>query len=66
MPPSSPPLLCLFPVGKTATHMQDPFEKRPADTAVITIARTIEIYLKELLGEGEYPETYDAGKFYQL
>jgi ion channel-forming bestrophin family protein len=36
---------------KTAVHMADPFANRPTDTAMTAIARTIEIDLRELLGE---------------
>lgn len=65
------PLLVLlssafFLLEKTATHMQDPFENRPTDTAVTAIARTIEINLKEILGEDNIPKPMTPEKFYQL
>ncbi|MFA6150125.1 MAG: bestrophin family ion channel [Chitinophagaceae bacterium] len=65
------PLLVLissafFLLEKTATHMQDPFENRPTDTAVTAITRTIEINLKELLGEENIPKPIQPEKFYQL
>lgn len=63
------PLLLListafFLLEKSATHMQDPFENRPTDTAVTAIARTIEINIKQLLKETEIPQSYQPGKFH--
>ena len=52
---------------KTATHMQDPFENRPTDTNVTTIARNIDINLRQLVQD--YPNTPDPLKpdsFYSL
>ena len=46
--------------------MQDPFENRPTDTAMTTIARKIEIDIKELLRETEIPKPHPPEKFYQL
>lgn len=65
------PLLMLISVAfllleKSATHMQDPFENRPTDTAVTAIARTIEINIKQLLKETAVPQPYQAEKFYSL
>jgi putative membrane protein len=65
------PLLMLISVAflllaKSATHMQDPFENRPTDTAVTAIARTIEINIKQLLKETDVPEPCQPKKFYLL
>lgn len=65
------PLLLListafFLLEKSATHMQDPFENRPTDTAMTTIARTIEINIKQLLNETDIPQPYPAAAFYTL
>lgn len=65
------PLLLLISAAfllleKSATHMQDPFENKPTDTAVTTIARTIEINIKQLLKEDEIPLPLSSNKFYQL
>ncbi len=49
---------------KSATHMQDPFENRPTDTALTTIARTIEINIKQLLNETDIPNALPPEKFY--
>ena len=65
------PLLILisgafFLLEKSATHMQDPFENRPTDTAVTGIARTIEINIKQLLNDTNIPVPLPANKFYLL
>ena len=46
--------------------MQDPFSNRPSDTPVTTIARTIEINLKELIQDNDIPEPYPDHGFYRL
>lgn len=38
-----------FLIEKSAIHMQNPFEDRPTDTPVTSIARTIEINLRQML-----------------
>ena len=65
------PLLLLisaafFLLEKSATHMQDPFENKPTDTAVTAIARTIEINIKQLLKETEVPKPNQVETFYLL
>ncbi len=65
------PLLLListafFLLEKSATHMQDPFENRPTDTAVTAIATTIEINIKQLLKEKEFPQPASVDQFYVL
>ncbi len=49
---------------KTATHLQDPFEDRPTDTAMTAIARTIEINIRQLLKEKDIPEPMKPNGFY--
>lgn len=56
--------MAFFLLEKSATHMQDPFENRPTDTAVTAIATTIEINLKQLLGESEVPPPLTSSTFY--
>lgn len=52
---------------KTATHMQDPFENRPSDTNITTIATTIETNLKHLIQDFEHVPTIEkSNKFYSL
>lgn len=63
------PLLILisipfFMLEKIAFVIQDPFENEPTDTAMTSIARTIEINIKELLGEKELPEPLKNTGFY--
>ena len=53
-----------FLLEKTATHMQDPFENRPTDTAMTAIAMTIEINIKQLLKETEVPKPNQQDKFH--
>lgn len=48
--------LPFFLLEKTATHMQDPFANRPTDTAMTAVARTIEINLRQMLGEADVPK----------
>lgn len=65
------PLLLLISTAfllleKSATHMQDPFENRPTDTAMTTISRKIEINIKQLLKETEIPQQHQTENFYLL
>lgn len=53
-----------FLLEKSATHMQDPFENKPTDTAMTAISRTIEINIKQLLKEKEIPQPHQAENFY--
>ena len=55
-----------FLLEKAATHIQDPFANRPTDTSVTAIARTIDINLRQLLGEREVPEALAADGFYLM
>jgi putative membrane protein len=65
------PLLLLiscvfFLLERTATHLQDPFSNRPTDTAMTAIATTIEMNLKQLIGEPDIPRQKPNDKFYLL
>lgn len=51
---------------KTAHHLQDPFKNRPSDIPVTSIARTIEINIRQLLGEKEVPKPVQPNDFYIL
>ncbi|MFO7561207.1 MAG: bestrophin family ion channel [Enhygromyxa sp.] len=53
-----------FLLEKTATHMQDPFANRPTDTSVTAIARTIDINLRNLIGEEQVPDPWPAEGYY--
>ena len=53
-----------FMIETTARQLQDPFENEPHDTAMLSISRTIEINLRQLIGESEIPPPYPAERFY--
>jgi putative membrane protein len=55
-----------FVLEKTATLLQDPFENKPTDTAMTTIATNIEINIKQLLKESEVPQPLKPDSFYSL
>ncbi|MEO5891919.1 MAG: bestrophin family ion channel [Ferruginibacter sp.] len=55
-----------FLLEKSATHLQDPFNNQPTDTAMTTIATTIEINLKQLINDTDIPQPYPAKDFYIL
>ena len=55
-----------FLLEKSATHLQDPFNNRPTDTPMTTIATTIEINIKQLLGAIEVPTPLQPQTFYIL
>lgn len=53
-----------FLLERTASDMQDPFSGRPTDTAVTSIARSIEINLLQLLGERNVPPPLAPERYY--
>lgn len=53
-----------FLLERTATHMQDPFSDKPTDTAITAIATTIEINIRQLLGETDVPAAKSPEGFY--
>ncbi|GAB3310001.1 bestrophin family protein [Hymenobacter tenuis] len=53
-----------FLLERTARYMQDPFNDKPTDTPVTSIARTVEINLKQLLQEAEIPAPIKSDTFY--
>ena len=53
-----------FLLEKIAYQIQDPFENQPTDTAVTSIARTIEINIKVLIEDESIPEPFKPEKFY--
>ena len=56
--------ISFFLLENSATHMQDPFQNRPTDTAVTAIARTIEINLRQLLKETDVPKPWPPQAYY--
>lgn len=55
-----------FLLEKSATHLQEPFNNKPTDTSVTTIATTIEINIKQLLGEDNVPEPLAPQSYYAM
>jgi putative membrane protein len=53
-------------IQKSAYHLQDPFRNRPSDVSVTAIARTIDINIRQLLGERDVPEPLKPNDFYIL
>ncbi len=58
--------LPFFLLEKIALAIQDPFENKPSDTPVTSIARTIEINIKQLLDEKDIPEKIAMDHYYVL
>lgn len=57
---------CFFLIEKMAIQLQDPFENKPTDTPVLTISRTIERDLKQLMNESEIPVEMEPKEFYVM
>ncbi len=54
-------------IEKMAIHLQDPFENKPTDTPMTTIARNIERDLRQMLRDQEFLEYERPAKaFYVL
>lgn len=47
---------CFLLIEKMAIHLQDPFENKPTDTPMTTIARNIEKNLRQMLRDQQLPE----------
>ena len=58
--------MIFFYLEKAAVLLQDPFENLPTDTPVTAIARTIDINLRQLLGETELPPKLEQEDFYLM
>ena len=55
-----------FLLDKIALSIQDPFENKPTDTPMTSISRTIEINIKQLIGQEEIPKPIEPDAFYIL
>ncbi|MDA7918683.1 hypothetical protein N9B20_03370, partial [Mariniblastus sp.] len=42
-------------IERVSIYLQDPFSVRPSDTPMLALSRTIEINIKQMLGEQEIP-----------
>jgi putative membrane protein len=65
------PLLLLFSLiffllEKSAFHLQDPFKNRPSDTPMTSLARAIEINIKQLLKDKDIPTPDPQTDYYIL
>lgn len=56
--------LIFISIERTAIIMQDPFENTPMDTPMTTLATTIEINLKELIGDNNLPPVEKPNTYY--
>jgi putative membrane protein len=55
-----------FLLERTGRELQDPFRNAPTDTPVTALARTVEINLRQLLGEATVPAPLAPQAFYLL
>ncbi len=53
-------------IEKTSVLMQDPFENEPLDTPMTDLAQTIEINLKEMIGETRIPVKKEPEQYFVL
>jgi putative membrane protein len=53
-------------IEKTSILMQDPFENNPMDTSMTDLAQTIEINLKQMIGDEDIPEKKKPETYYVL
>ena len=51
-------------IERTAIILQDPFENAPTDTPVTSLATTIEINIKEMIGNNDLPDQENPKSFY--
>ena len=58
--------LIFIAIEKTSILMQDPFENNPMDTPMTDLAQTIEINLKEMIGDEDIPQKKKPETFYIL
>ncbi|MGL6128502.1 bestrophin family protein [Chryseobacterium artocarpi] len=53
-------------IEKTSIIMQDPFENRPVDTPVTSLAQTIEINIRQMIGEQNFPLKKENTSYYEM
>ncbi|WP_347219614.1 bestrophin family ion channel [Chryseobacterium sp.] len=53
-------------IEKTSIMMQDPFENRPVDTPVTSLAQTIEINIRQMIGEQNVPSKKENTSYYEM
>ncbi|RYY62054.1 MAG: hypothetical protein EOO05_04250 [Chitinophagaceae bacterium] len=57
---------CFLLIEQMAIHLQEPFENKPTDTPMTSIARSIEKNLSQMLRDQEILEIRETNKFYVL
>ncbi len=57
---------CFLLIESMAIHLQDPFENKPTDTPMTTIARSIERNLSQMIRDQEILELKETNRFYVL
>lgn len=58
--------LIFITIEKTAILMQDPFENRPVDTPMTSLSQTIEINIRQMIGDKDVPLKKDNGLYYEM
>ncbi|AZB01118.1 hypothetical protein EG359_16500 [Chryseobacterium joostei] len=53
-------------IEKTSIIMQDPFENGPVDTPVTSLAQTIEINIRQMIGEQNVPLKKENSSYYEM
>lgn len=53
-------------IEKTSILMQDPFENRPVDTPMTSLAQTIEINIRQMTGEQNVPLKKENTSYYEM
>lgn len=53
-------------IEKTSIMMQDPFENRPVDTPMTSLAQTIEINIRQMIGEQNVPLKKENTSYYEM
>lgn len=53
-------------IEKTSIIMQDPFENGPVDTPVISLAQTIEINIRQMIGDQNVPLKKENTSYYEM
>ncbi|ROI02144.1 MULTISPECIES: bestrophin family ion channel [unclassified Chryseobacterium] len=53
-------------IEKTSILMQDPFENKPVDTPVTSLAQTIEINIRQMIGEQNIPSKKENTSYYEM
>lgn len=53
-------------IEKTSILMQDPFENKPVDTPVTSLAQTIEINIRQMIGEQNVPAKKENTSYYEM